>query len=439
MKQILIVDDVEDIREILAVYILNQIEANIFQAESGQEALDIFKNHPQIDLIISDYNMPNGNGGFLYKKIRESSQVPFILHTTEPPNRYPDFKEATNFTHVSKPILRESFFKVLHEILSGDAKAVRRPKYVPVSLNLLKKSVILPGDIFVRLGTDNFVKIAHQGNTLVKDDFNKYANKNIKHFYIEPKASLQMMAQLHDILNLTDVDNTQALQMTSATVDFLMNAKEELGFSKEVQDLTNKNINKVLKLAESSPQISTLLKKWNFDENSEFADRCTMIALISTTIAKRLNWVSDKTADKLAFAALLHDISLDLHQISQLRELLEKVGDKKFQKSPEGKAFLHHPLKAAEILQKWPQSPPDVDTIVAQHHEKPDSSGFPHGLNHMRISPLSAVFIVAQDLADYIVTKKGSGSIQDWIKLKKDYYIRGEFKKIIETIAENTN
>jgi CheY-like chemotaxis protein len=55
------------------------------EAADGQEALSLFDGRP-IDLLITDFNMPNLNGGELIQKVRtiESyAYLPILLLTTE--------------------------------------------------------------------------------------------------------------------------------------------------------------------------------------------------------------------------------------------------------------------------------------------------------------------------------------------------------------------
>jgi CheY-like chemotaxis protein len=61
MKKILIVDDQSEIRELLDMT-LKSDDYNIFQAESGQKAIDIAKKEKP-DLIIMDIAIPGGTEG----------------------------------------------------------------------------------------------------------------------------------------------------------------------------------------------------------------------------------------------------------------------------------------------------------------------------------------------------------------------------------------
>ena len=80
-KNILIVEDEFRIRFLLRDYFNNE-EFNVFEAENGVQALDIFKDN-KIDLIILDIMMPVMDGLTTLEKIREVSTLPVILLTAK--------------------------------------------------------------------------------------------------------------------------------------------------------------------------------------------------------------------------------------------------------------------------------------------------------------------------------------------------------------------
>jgi len=77
-KTILVVEDEEKLRNLIISYLSDKY--NIFEAQDGQEAFQIFTEE-HIDLVISDIMMPNMDGWELLKQIRAISTVPYILLT----------------------------------------------------------------------------------------------------------------------------------------------------------------------------------------------------------------------------------------------------------------------------------------------------------------------------------------------------------------------
>jgi two-component system chemotaxis response regulator CheY len=83
--KVLVVDDFATMRRIIK-NVLKQIGfGNIMEADDGTTALPIIKEN-NIDLIISDWNMPKMNGLDLLKTVRkeeETKDVPFVMVTAE--------------------------------------------------------------------------------------------------------------------------------------------------------------------------------------------------------------------------------------------------------------------------------------------------------------------------------------------------------------------
>ena len=88
--KILIVDDMVTMRRILKKHLISLGFKNFNEAHDGQKALNLIKtgiNLGQLDLIISDWNMPGMTGLDLLKEVRamenEIKDVPFLMITNE--------------------------------------------------------------------------------------------------------------------------------------------------------------------------------------------------------------------------------------------------------------------------------------------------------------------------------------------------------------------
>lgn len=83
--KILVVDDFATMRRIVK-NILNKIGfTNIIEADDGSTALEVLKKD-KVDLIMSDWNMPNVTGLELLKAVRSNESMkdmPFLMVTAE--------------------------------------------------------------------------------------------------------------------------------------------------------------------------------------------------------------------------------------------------------------------------------------------------------------------------------------------------------------------
>lgn len=79
-NQILVVDDESFMRDALH-QVLSLENYDIFEAENGKSALELFETH-QFDLVITDVLMPVCDGISLFKKIRENFPKTKIIFIT---------------------------------------------------------------------------------------------------------------------------------------------------------------------------------------------------------------------------------------------------------------------------------------------------------------------------------------------------------------------
>jgi len=118
-KQILIVDDSESIREVLAFSLKNE-GYQVLVARDGIDALQYLDGRT-IDLLLTDYHMPNLNGLELITKTREIGSykfTPILVLTTE--NQTEMMKEARESGATGwlmKPFNTEKLLKTLHKVI----------------------------------------------------------------------------------------------------------------------------------------------------------------------------------------------------------------------------------------------------------------------------------------------------------------------------------
>ncbi len=82
MIKVLIADDEFRLRKIVRDF-LTAKKFEVIEAADGEEALDIFYETKDIDLVILDVMMPKADGWEVCRKIREESSVPIIMLTAK--------------------------------------------------------------------------------------------------------------------------------------------------------------------------------------------------------------------------------------------------------------------------------------------------------------------------------------------------------------------
>ena len=118
-KRIIIVEDFNTSRQIIKKA-LEKLGHIVEEASDGREALKFFDGN-KVDLVISDYNMPNMNGAELVRYIRgidDYQYIPILMLSTETnAAKQKAAKEAKITGWIKKPFQIDSFKKIVEKAL----------------------------------------------------------------------------------------------------------------------------------------------------------------------------------------------------------------------------------------------------------------------------------------------------------------------------------
>ena len=199
-----------------------------------------------------------------------------------------------------------------------------------------------------------------------------------------------------------------------------------------------KRVSVVLDGIKKNPKLKDLFSRMKVDRSGDnyLLTHIGMLINISTGISIQLEWNTDKTLEKFVYVAYLHDMALvdkpELARIASFADL-EKV--KGTLSEYDYKLVLEHPNIADRSIEDMKEIPPDVAMIIKQHHELPNADGFPAKISFQKIPPLSAVFIIAQNLTEHILLNP-NWNMGEYIKLARPKFKGAHFNKIFSSLGE---
>lgn len=132
---------------------------------------------------------------------------------------------------------------------------------------------------------------------------------------------------------------------------------------------------------------------------------------------------------ELGAAAILHDIGMMKHYniYNQPRKLSAR----------EYEEIKHHPELGAEIIDKFKNVSKRVVTIVGQHHERVDGSGYPRGLKGDAIDEYAKIIRMVDEYEAMTHSRPYREELSPHAALKEFIYVKDSFeKKIIKTMVE---
>ena len=287
---VLYVEDENDVREFTSK-LLGSLLKKVYVAQNGLEGLELYKeNQNDIDLIISDINMPKMNGLDMCEQIRKiNNEMPLVITSAHNDTNF--LRKAIEVgvnTYAMKPIdlyqLKESIIKAMEPILL-------KRKLIELNLSLESKIEQEVSKIKSILDAqDNIIIVTHNENITnvnkkfldffeIKDfdDFTS-SGKNIFDFFQEEfgfitkekinkqESWIQYIKDLHEIDRIVKIKNSSNEEKIFAiNVDFYENKDNYYVFS--LTDITKlKEKSNLLEYQASHDKLTGLFNRNRFDE-----------------------------------------------------------------------------------------------------------------------------------------------------------------------------
>jgi HD-GYP domain-containing protein (c-di-GMP phosphodiesterase class II) len=444
MKILLIEDAHKPLSELQKILRKNP-DAEVQVLGSLQEGIQRLEaSGARFDLVVCDYH---GQGTVLLKCLFDlcpNTPCIFISDGNQQlvdPNHteYQLRIEALNRKNLASEIersfvlfQRRGFFK---DCKTADLDYVRTP-----AKTFLDSSEPLTFDVYIRQSANRYYKIFNKDERLEANDINRYIEgKGIEYFYVRRDEATAVVTKQDEALDrLVESDNVDPAVATAAVesaLGLVHDLLEQTGFTPEVQALAKKSVTLTLKVLGTKPTLAEILERLQEGHGMYITSHSVMLAEVCCAITTQVGWKSAPSLFKLTLASFLHDLGMQDNHMAKMRTLHEAKSNSRL--SPQDvMAFRLHPFKAAEYARKFHEIPPDVDTILFQHHEQPDGSGFPRGLFFNQLIPLSCIFIIAHDMLHFFLEMpKSHATIEQFVLTNGSRYQTGVFRKIIKSLA----
>ncbi|MBQ5953636.1 MAG: response regulator transcription factor [Lachnospiraceae bacterium] len=155
-EKVMIVDDEERIRSLMRDFLVREGIQTV-EASDGEEALTLFFEHKDLDVIILDVMMPKLNGWQVLEEIRRYSQVPVIMLTalSEEQDELKGFRLGVD-EYVTKPFSPRVLVARVKSILKKKEETAADILEAPgLTLNKISREVYADG-IKVELSLKEF-------------------------------------------------------------------------------------------------------------------------------------------------------------------------------------------------------------------------------------------------------------------------------------------
>lgn len=397
MPSILIAEDNDEMRDALAISI-RKLGHNVLAAPNGKIARDLLGSQ-EVDLIISDVQMPFLDGLDLLDWCKKNHKSKFILmtgfsHLLETQSAYE--RGADEF--IAKPFKFTDFQLLLEKVLRGgeDAPASvekgAQEKYCKVSIDEFVTKPQIEFDIYIKLSEQKHIKIGYAGTHFSVSQLERYKKHGVKYLYITaidfPKFVRANLEIAKVVKSSRSISREKKLNFVRYVGDTLMEKVFTAGVDQETLFEAKDFMNVVLEAIGDNADSFELIEI--MDKHSDkLTAQCVSAALYSVMIARKMGLTSVQSFYKLSMAGFFHEIGMkeiDNSILDKPRHLLSQS---------ERQQIESHTIRGKEILIATGHIPDDVIQLVAEHHEDVVGTGYPRALKKNRQHPLSPLMQVA--------------------------------------------
>ncbi len=443
--KILYVEDEEALLNLISMEIEAELDCQVVEITSGNKAITWLKENDISDLkaIISDHKMPDGSGAVLFSYVKENHPtIPFILTTgSAEANENKEFADLLTINSRNSIQIKPFHLDVLIEKIKDliiTKKNSSPNKYLRVSHSRFRKAQVPPCDIYLKISDEKYLKISNAHEEITEDFLKKYVKKGVDYFYVTANDFELFSKYYNDLVknqlqhnNHIEEKIDYQLQGFESIQDYVQN----IGLDGNVVETMNIVTQSSVEVMKNNPDLFKLVEKMMHEENY-LSEHSIMISYIAGALAFEMEWVTSATLQKLATAALLHDVYLADSYLARMSHRSEEEWGAELR--PEQIELIrHHPTIMSDIIKKARGIEADVDVIIFNHHETADGYGYPRNLEHNKIFPLAAFFIVSEYFVNEIYEKKpNKQEIDQIIDKMENKFNKGNFKKAVEALQK---
>lgn len=441
LKKILVADDEEGIRDVFSMIIESHFEHEIIPCESAASAIEAIKKHGEVDIIFSDYNMGADNGGDIYKFLREKKlEIPFVLCSTYSPLDIEGFENFdTDHPHnnyFQKPFTSEEIIGHINKVFdSSDSDPEKSSDYVKVNperfmrLNQIKDTF----NVYIRLSQKKYVKIINEGESETFDVIEKYIKKGIDFIYLEKdkysifeQASIEALFDKFEKIKDNGTEEEQ-VETVLDSIDSIQDYVKNLGVNERTLELIDKVISSTEEMISKASKLDELLKLLQ-SRNGYIKDHSYLTSYLACAIADRMSWKTEGIWKKIIMASLFQNISLEKDEEAMVMGLNTETYEK-FNDRVKTRIKIH-PQDSVKIIQGAEEYfSEDTRKMIQNHHELPDGSGFPRGLDSTKTAPLEALFILSVNFAHTLLEVKDVHQVSIIAQDYNEFFNKGNYKK----------
>lgn len=434
-------------RGILKFVLETRLHLDVTELDSEEKALTYLREiGPRPAMIIYDYNphayLLEDFVSYMHNHSKEVRIIILIDKVREEAVKL--LRPTPQIKLMDEPRIPVDLVEAAQTLFAGSPYE-NTTEFCRVDINFLGILDGINKNLYIKIG-DRFIQLFQEEDDTEVLDLEKYIKRGVKFLYLKRETAHWVIDQIQKQINIFLKTNNFRFVLRGASESpekkfeqKILRIGTEVHIDQEFQHSVEQAIEKIKDIIGKDQHVGPMLAQLK-SKQSHFAyytQKINVTSLIACSIARHLEWNSRITIDKLVFASVICDITLAVRpQLIQLQTLSDFNLQRDKMGQEETRLFLNHPKESAELLRKYfSTAPPETDVLAEQHHELPDGTGFPYGLRAERISPLSALFIIANDFAYYFLNEE-EPHLQDYLLRCETRFDYVNFRKVVKALEK---
>lgn len=425
-----------------SIYGLNlnlYIGLNIFVARTIKQATEYIATNACEFAFVDNTAYSDDMAQKLYKNLdMKNSELPIFIigETSLPHNKFHVFDKNISLKQVIKDIAKTM------NVTANDMATLDFGEYYPLQMDFFVPGWFSSTSLYSHTkNEDSYDEILLPDSVVSESFIDELEERSIDQIYVKSVERLKFVnsltIQIKSKLNDPNTTDSEIISLTATAHQVVMEQARNVGITDNTIELANESINKMQELVEKADNLNSVLNRLLTNTSSFMYQNSFLTNYIGTHLIKKMPWSSKEQQEKLSFVCFFHDISLKsdefarIHSSDQLEKSNLCAEDKKI--------IENHALLSAKIVSHFPQIPSGVDIIIKQHHGARDGQGF--NKLYSAISPLAAIFIIAEEVSHMILSYSNSeqkiNKKELILQLTNKYKIK-TFSKIIPYLNDLT-
>lgn len=260
---------------------------------------------------------------------------------------------------------------------------------------------------------------------------------NVTEVYVESGFRLSLIndftAQTIKILNDPTLTTGERLVKTENIQRLVFNMATDLGVQGSTIQLANSAIDSMIYICYNNKSLTRLINRITENKHGFMYQHCLLTTYLSFHLISQTKWGTKEQLKIMTFVAFFHDIALldeSYHDFKTDDEVeSSNLTDE------EKRKVLDHAALSASVVNKFNAIPFGVGTIIKQHHG--NKSGRSISKLSQVLSPIAAIFVVAENWADMVISyekRKEKLTKEKVLKALHQKLPLRHFEKIIQLI-----